>query len=136
MVWLVVVGGWFGELWLVVGLVGCGWWLVWFGVRRSDRVGAESIGGWRPNPTCYRYGYVWTVHSLYYWWRDYGQVERNSTEASVGQCYLNMQTPSDVALGGKLRAQARRALGLAAGCPPRDTRGRSPCRSRSRRFAS
>ena len=33
----------------------------------------ERIAGWRQNPTVYTYGYLWTVHSLFYWWRDLGK---------------------------------------------------------------
>lgn len=34
----------------------------------------ERSAGWREGPTVYGFGYLWTVHSLYYWWRD--QVRR------------------------------------------------------------
>lgn len=64
------------------------------------RVDAARIGGWRRNPTAYEYGYLWTVHSLYYWWRDLGQAERGSLEAALSPCYLNSQFPYDVVLGG------------------------------------
>lgn len=40
---------------------------------RTTRVPVERIGGWRLNPTVYTYGYLWTVHSLFYWWRDFGK---------------------------------------------------------------
>ena len=46
------------------------------------------------------YGYLWTVSSLYYWWRDLGQAERGSLEAAVSPCYLNTQYPYDVVIGG------------------------------------
>ena len=39
------------------------------------RVPWERIASWRENPTVYRYGYLWSVHSLYYWWRDQGECE-------------------------------------------------------------
>eukprot|EP00854_Cymbomonas_tetramitiformis_P021033 gene21033-25239_t len=67
----------------------------------ASRVQPSSrIYGWRPNPTSYTFGYVWTVKSLYYFWRDYGMVERGSLEARVGPCYLNMQKGTDVVFGG------------------------------------
>ena len=64
------------------------------------RVDAQRVGGWRDNPTAYSFGYLWTVHSLYYWWRDLGQAERGSAEAALSPCYLNTQFPYDVVLGG------------------------------------
>jgi len=39
------------------------------------------------------------VHSLYFWWREYGRAERGSVEAAASPCYLNHQYPIDVALG-------------------------------------
>ena len=32
------------------------------------RVPVERIAGWRNGSTAYRFGYLWTAHSLYYWW--------------------------------------------------------------------
>lgn len=32
------------------------------------RVPWQRIGSWRDNPTVYRYGYAWAVHSLYFWY--------------------------------------------------------------------
>jgi hypothetical protein len=50
-------------------------------VRRREasyRVPWWRIAGWRyqptPGPTAYTFGYLWTVHSLFYMWRDFGQV--------------------------------------------------------------
>lgn len=60
-------------------------------VRRREknyRVPVERIGGWRTNPTVYRYGYLWTVHSLQYFWRDYAQAIVYSLDA-LGPCYMN-----------------------------------------------
>ena len=63
-------------------------------------VDVSRIGGWRTNPTAYPFGYLWTVHSLYYWWRDLGQAERGSPSAALSPCYLNFEFPYDVVLGG------------------------------------
>lgn len=66
------------------------------------RVPAWRIAGWRtqPNtgPTAYGFGYLWTVHSLFYWWRDYGQVVGGSLEAQLSPCYLNMMNVADIAM--------------------------------------
>lgn len=79
----------------------------------------ERIGGWRRNPTVYTYGYLWTVHSLYYWWRDYGKslgiygpiyqkshlplndgvTDDRTWEAYLSPCYLNVIDPIDTAFG-------------------------------------
>lgn len=60
---------------------------------RNVRLRARS--GWMLNPTSYNYGYLWTVHSLFYWWRDYGEA----TKLPLNPCYLNIIDPVDVAFG-------------------------------------
>ncbi|MBX3227029.1 MAG: hypothetical protein KIT84_41280 [Labilithrix sp.] len=59
------------------------------------RVPAARIASWGNNPTAYEYGYLWTVHSLLYWWRDEGKA----VDAPATPCYLNIVNPADVALG-------------------------------------
>ena len=53
----------------------------------------------------YNFGYLWTVHSLLYWWRDYGRAKHhvNATGSSLrsrSPCYLNYIEPADVGFGG------------------------------------
>jgi hypothetical protein len=71
------------------------------------RVPAWRIAGWRganaaapmdQGPTSYGFGYLWTVHSLFYWWRDYGQVIGGSLEAQLSPCYLNTMNIADIAM--------------------------------------
>lgn len=63
----------------------------------------QRIAFWgRPQPTAYNYGYVWTVHSLYYMWRDYGRVLDKSAESILSPCYLNIINPLNVAIGDGL----------------------------------
>lgn len=68
----------------------------------SYRVPSWRIAGWRTQPdqgpTAYGFGYLWTVHSLFYWWRDYGQVVGGSLEARLSPCYLNMMNIADIAM--------------------------------------
>ncbi len=45
---------------------------------------------WAPNPTVYNYNYLWTVHSLYYWYRDEGNVVKRPANA----CYMNIVNPA------------------------------------------
>ena len=59
------------------------------------RVPAERIAGWGVNPTAYRFGYLWTARSLYYFWRDEGQA----VDAPISPCYLNVLSMTDVGLG-------------------------------------
>mmetsp|Transcript_8083 Transcript_8083/g.11357 ORF Transcript_8083/g.11357 Transcript_8083/m.11357 type:complete len:105 (+) Transcript_8083:235-549(+) len=54
---------------------------------------------WRENPTAYRYGYLWAVHSLYYWWRDQGLAEEGSIQSEHSPCYLNRMDVSEIAVG-------------------------------------
>ncbi|MDP2439371.1 MAG: hypothetical protein Q8P67_26785, partial [archaeon] len=50
----------------------------------------DRVAGWRFNPTCYKYTYLWTVKSLYFWWRD----EAISTaDTPVSPCFRNIQNP-------------------------------------------
>ena len=53
------------------------------------------VAGWRKGPTAYDYGYVWTAHTLHYWWRDEGKALLRP----VSPCYLNIVNPVDVAFG-------------------------------------
>jgi len=81
--------------------------------RREDnyKVHWERVGSWRNNPTVYRYGYLWAVHSLYYWWRDQGLSEEVSPQAQHSPCYLNRMDPSEIAAGwGKSTLQLLRDL--------------------------
>lgn len=81
--------------------------------RREEnyKVHWERVGSWRNNPTVYRYGYLWAVHSLYYWWRDQGLSEEVSPQAQHSPCYLNRMDPSEVAAGwGKSTLQLLRDL--------------------------
>lgn len=57
------------------------------------------VAGWRENPTVYHFDYLWTVKSLYYWWREQGQAEAGSWAARYSFCYLNRMQPTEVALG-------------------------------------
>lgn len=59
--------------------------------RQRYAVDVRRVGAWRENPTSYSYGYLWTVSSLYYWWRELGRAERGSAEATISPCYLNTQ---------------------------------------------
>jgi hypothetical protein len=59
------------------------------------RVRPERIAGWGPNPTAYGFGYLWTVRSLYYFWRDEGQA----VDAPRSPCYLNILSMADVGMG-------------------------------------
>ena len=49
--------------------------------ERHYRAPMGRISGWREGPTVYKFGYLWTVHSLYYFWRD--QVSRYRSLSSI-----------------------------------------------------
>eukprot|EP01041_Mallomonas_annulata_P004772 gene4772-9496_t len=67
--------------------------------ENSYRVPWQRIASWRDNPTVYRFGYLWSVHSLYYWWRDQGLAEQGSLQSERSPCYLNRMDASEVAVG-------------------------------------
>lgn len=65
-------------------------------VRRREAsylVDADRVSGWGVNPTVYQFGYLWTVRSLYYWYRDEGKV----AQVPRSPCYLNVLNPAEVA---------------------------------------
>lgn len=68
------------------------------------RVPADRVAGWRDGPTAYEFGYLWTVRSLFYWWRD----EAKAVQAPVSPCYLNIINPLDVGFGEGLLVDAGR----------------------------
>jgi hypothetical protein len=59
------------------------------------RVEPNRIAGWRPNPTAYRFGYLWTVRSLYYWRRDHERIVGQIRSA----CFRNIVNPLELAFG-------------------------------------
>ncbi len=69
--------------------------------RREEnyRTAVERVGAWRDNPTVYRFGYLWSVHSLYYWWRDQGLAEQGSLQSEYSPCYLNRMDSTEVVVG-------------------------------------
>jgi hypothetical protein len=75
--------------------------------ENSYRVPVRRIAGWRKNPTAYSYGYLWTVHSLHYFWRDEGKA----VDAPAQPCYMNIVNPVDVANGEGIGTDAARFFG-------------------------
>lgn len=65
--------------------------------EQQYRVPIDRIAGWRNNPTCYHFGYLWTVHSLYYFWRDYS--EATQLFSTISPCFMNIENALDVAFG-------------------------------------
>lgn len=63
--------------------------------ERHYRADPQRIAGWGYNPTAYRYGYLWTVRSLYFWWRD----EAKAVDRPLSPGYLNFKDPVDIANG-------------------------------------
>lgn len=73
--------------------------------EQAYRVPVSRIAGWVPHDTketpmvtTYQGAYLWTAHSLLYWWRDYARVKHPSLK-SRSPCYLNIQDPADVGFG-------------------------------------
>lgn len=75
--------------------------------ERRYRVPADRVASWRNNPTAYEYGYLWSVRSLHYWWRD----EAKAVLAPVSPCYMNIVNPIDVAFGEGIGTDAARLFG-------------------------
>lgn len=68
-------------------------------MESNYRVPWQRVAEWRENPTVYRYGYLWSVHSLYYWWRDQGLTEGGSVQSKYSPCYLNRMDLVEIGLG-------------------------------------
>ena len=63
--------------------------------EQGYRVDADRIAGWNYNPTAYNFGYLWSVRSLHYWWRDEGKI----VDRPPSPGYLNIMDPVDIANG-------------------------------------
>jgi hypothetical protein len=81
----------------------------------SYRVAPDLVAGWRRNPTAYDFGYLWTVRTLYYWWRDEGRAVLGVRTP----CYLNIIDMLDVGFGDEdLIALGRCLYALGKRFPP------------------
>lgn len=91
--------------------------------QQAYRVPLRRVAGWRPNPTAYNFvifffertkryflkrvqGYLWSVKSLDYWWRDYGIAHDKNLLEAASPCYRNIVNPIDVGLGEGLALNA------------------------------
>ncbi|MBN2715898.1 MAG: hypothetical protein JXX14_08580 [Deltaproteobacteria bacterium] len=59
------------------------------------RTPSSVIAAWRNNPTAYGFGYLWTVHSLYFWRRDHLRI----TGEDTNPCAANIYDPVLLAFG-------------------------------------
>lgn len=67
-------------------------------VRKAEllyRVEPDRIAAWRDNPTAYRFGYLWSVRSLYYWHRDHQRTVPHRKHP----CFANVVDPVELAFG-------------------------------------
>jgi len=68
-------------------------------IRRREaayRVPLARIASWVPGPTVYVYRYLWTVHSLQFFWRDLYQASLTDALHDVSPCLLNIDAPGTV----------------------------------------
>ncbi|MBN2527918.1 MAG: hypothetical protein JXR76_16130 [Deltaproteobacteria bacterium] len=59
------------------------------------RMPVSFLSSRRANPTAYEFGYLWTVHDLYYWRRDHLKV----TTQNDNPCFANIYDPFLLAFG-------------------------------------
>jgi len=59
--------------------------------EKKYRVDARLIRGWGNSPTNYGYGYLWTAHSLMWWYRDEG----SALKMRKNFCFMNIVNPAD-----------------------------------------
>jgi|GEM_PF-678207 len=62
------------------------------------------------NPTSYRFGYLWTADTLFYWWRDYHKVTKAKARAG---CFMNIMLLSDLVPGDPTPQRLEKILTLA-----------------------
>jgi hypothetical protein len=75
--------------------------------RESNyRVPIERVTSWRENPTAYPFGYLWTAHNLYYWWRDEGKA----VHTPLMPCYLNILDFNKIVMGAATSPPAALSL--------------------------
>jgi hypothetical protein len=77
--------------------------------EKHYRADTQRIAGWGPNPTAYRYGYLWQAHALHFWRRDWQAMASGDQHP----CRLNIIDPLEVALPDPAwdpRAQTAREL--------------------------
>ena len=75
--------------------------------EKRYRVPADRIAAWRDNPTAYEFTYLWSVRSLYFWWRDEGKA----VDAPLFPCYQNVINPVDIAIGEGTGTDTARVFG-------------------------
>lgn len=60
--------------------------------RREQDYAIATVAQWAPqNPTSYKYRYLWTVHTLYYWFRDEASVDIVRRGGFVSPCFMNKE---------------------------------------------
>lgn len=59
-------------------------------------------GQWHPGSlTAYRFQHMWPARSLYYWLREYTQIDDSYLGARYGFCWMNRIHPFDILLGSE-----------------------------------
>lgn len=62
------------------------------------RFPVERSSFWKENPTAYSYGYLWKVHSAFFYFRDYRRAELASPKV-LSPCFMNIIDPIQVLMG-------------------------------------
>ncbi len=75
--------------------------------ERMRHINVARIASWRPNPTSYKFTYLWTAKSMFFFWRDRQQLYNNSFWSP---CLMNVQDPIDVAFGEGMLDDAMKVL--------------------------
>lgn len=74
------------------------------------KVPKDRVISWSSGPTSYKFKYLWTVHSLYYWWRDEGKA----VDSPSSPCYMNIIDPVDTS--GNSSISILKTLGIYEDC--------------------
>jgi hypothetical protein len=81
--------------------------------EKKYRVDLRLIQGWGHSPTSYGYGYLWTAHSLMWWYRDEGSAQK----LRKNFCYMNIVNPADNVFANGQKTFIYKALKVVSAFP-------------------
>jgi hypothetical protein len=65
--------------------------------QRAYALPQEQLNAWARGPTSYKYQYLWTVKTLFFWWRDEAVARAliEDPHAQLSPCFRNIENPLD-----------------------------------------
>jgi hypothetical protein len=65
--------------------------------QRAYALPQEQLNAWARGPTSYKFQYLWTVKTLFFWWRDEAVARAllKDPHAQISPCFRNIENPLD-----------------------------------------